>query len=98
MKMITTDNKIGETGATSLSEALKSNSGLTCLNLKGLNIINTSCSTNTNHNPMSWLFSTENSFEDDCAKVFSEALKNNTSLTHLELTGECKNHTEVKTQ
>ena len=36
MKVNATDNQLGETGVTSLSEALKINSVLACLNLKGL--------------------------------------------------------------
>ena len=90
-----TDNNIGDTGATSLSEALKSNTTLITLYMnrenkkmsKKMSIIKT-------------LFSfcfilTVNEIGDTGATSLSEALKSNTTLTELYLLGEDKGrHTE----
>ena len=87
-----TDNKIGETGATSLSEALKSNITLTELNLCGEdNRKKTHKRTSINNSLFSFLTTiTANSIGETGATSLSEALKSNTALTKLNLEGDDK--------
>ena len=86
-----TDNYIGETGATSLSEALKSNTTLTQLNLKGEDKRKKTQKTSINSSLFSILItSTANWIRDTGATSLSEALKSNTTLTELNLSCEDK--------
>ena len=86
-----TGNNIGETGATSLSDALKSNTTLTKLNLRGEHEIN-----NTQMTSIDNLFflilikSTDNYIGETGTASLSDALKSNTALTELNLSGEHK--------
>ena len=85
-----TVNNIGDTGATSLSEALKSNTTLIELNL----IRKDKRHTKDTHQQFT-LFSirntsTGNKIGDKGAKSMSESLKSNTTLTELDLSGEDK--------
>ena len=88
----TTDNNIGDTGAKSLSESLKSNTTLTQLNLWGEDKRR---KTHQRH-PSSihffpFLFtSTENMIGERGATSLSESLKSNTTLTALHLYSEDK--------
>ena len=90
-----TGNDIGESGATSLSEVLKSNTTLTKLNL--------SCEDKRRHTKgihqqftLSFLFiSTDNSIGDTGASSLSEALKSNTTLTKLDLRSEDRRHAKT---
>ena len=89
---ISTGNIIGDTGATSLSDSLKTNTTLTELNL--------SCKdkrkkTHKRHpstmNSFHFLFiSTDNGIGDTGATSLSESLKTNTTLTELNLSCEDK--------
>ena len=88
--LISTDTKIGDTGATSLSEALKSNTTLTKLNLRGEDKRKTQ-KTSINNSLFSFLFdSTGNKFGNTGATSLSDALKSNTSLAELNLFGKDK--------
>ena len=87
--LIQTDNSIGVEGARMVSEALKINYTLTELNLKSLfiysflftfNKIRMSC--NKYNCKLAW---SENCIEDEGAKMISEALKTNSTLTALNL-------------
>ena len=87
-----TENGIGETGAKSLSESLKSNTTLTKLDLRGKDKRN---KTQKRHPSTihSFLFlntSTDNEIGDTGVKSLSESLKSNTTLTKLNLRGEDK--------
>ena len=89
--IVLTDNWIRETGATSLSEALKSNTTLTELDL---NCEYRRKKTNKRHSSTihSFLFSTQtgNLIGDIGMTSLSEALKSNTALTELSLCCEDK--------
>ena len=88
-----TDSKIGDTGATSLSESLKSNATLTELNL--------SCQdkrrhTKDIHQQFTLFFlstSTANQIGDTGITSLNESLKSNTTLTALDLSCEDKEDT-----
>ena len=87
-----TDNKIGDAGAASLSESLKSNTTLSELNLGGEDQRK---KTHKRHpstiHSFSFLFSSiGNNIRETGAKSLSEALKSNTTLTGLNLYGEDK--------
>jgi hypothetical protein len=91
-------NEIGCTGVTSLSEALKSNTTLTKLNL---NCEDKRKKTHKRHPstiyPFSLLFiSTVNNIEYIGATALSEALKSNTTLTKLCLESETKERRHTK--
>ena len=82
-------NNIGETGTTSLSEALKSNTTLTELYLRSEDKRKKTHQRHpsTNHS-FSFLFSsTGNKIGDTGAASLSESLKSNTTLTKLNLWG-----------
>ena len=86
-----TGNKIGDTGATSLSEALKSNTTLTQLNLGGEDKRRKTQKTLIDNSLFSILItSTGNNIGDTGAASLSESLKSNTTLTELNLDGEDK--------
>ena len=84
-------NKIGETGTTSLSDALKSNTTLIELNLSGENKRNNTQMISTN-NPFFFIIiiSTDNAIGERGATSLSDALKSNTTLTKLDLSCEQK--------
>ena len=88
---ISTVNKVGETGATSLSEALKLNTALTKLNM-GSNTKERRHTKDIHQQiPLSFLLaSTGNSIGDTGATSLGEALMSNTTLTDLDLGGEDK--------
>ena len=79
-----TGNKIGERGAESLSDALKSNATLTALNLEGEHKRNNTQMTSIN-NPLFSIHinSTDNSIGEAGRASLSDALKSNTTLTTL---------------
>ena len=90
-----TDNKIGDTGATSLSESLKSNTTLTELNL--------GCEDKRRHkrHPSTvhyFLFSspTGNDIGETGVSSLSESLKSNSTLTELNLNCEDKRKTHKR--
>ena len=86
-----TDNEIGDRGATSLSEALKSNTTLTKLDLSGENKKKThKRHPLTNHSFLFLFTSTDNNIGGTGATSLSELLKSNTTLTELNLSGEDK--------
>ena len=87
-----TDNDIGDTGAISLSESLKSSTTLTQLNLESENKRKEDTQmTSINNSLSSFLFtSTDNKIRDTGATSLSESLKSNTTLTELYLSGEDK--------
>ena len=95
----TTDNKIGNTGATLLSDALKSNSALAKLNLCCEHErSNTQNSIHSINKPLFFILVqfTDNDIEGKGATSLSGALKSNTTLTKLSLGGEYKrNNTEI---
>ena len=82
-----TDNMIRETGATSLSEALKSNTTLTKLNLGSEDKRKKTHKRHpsTIHSFPFLITLTENNIGDTGATSLSEALKSNTTLTTLNL-------------
>ena len=91
-----TGNVIGDTGATSLSEALKTNATLTELNLNGEDKRKKTLKRypSTIHS-FSFLFtSTGNTIGDTGAASLSEALKSNTTLIKLDLSGKDKKTTQ----
>ena len=92
-----TGNKIGDTGATSLSEALKSNTTLTQLDLSREDKRNNTQMTSINNPPFSILIkSTVNKIGNTGAASLSEALKSNTTITQLNLSREYKtNNTQM---
>ena len=80
----TTDNKIGETGATSLSDVLKSNTTLTQLSLRSGRKRNDTQTTSINNTLFAVLIkSTGNDIGERGATSLSDALKSNTTLTQL---------------
>ena len=85
-------NEIGDTGATSLSEALKSNATLTELNLSGEDKRKKTHKRrpSTNHSFHFLLTQTDNKIGDTGATSLSESLKSNTELTIISLGGEYK--------
>ena len=86
-----TDNKIGYTGATSLSESLKSNTTLTELDLSREDKIKKTYKRHPLTIHSSFLFnSTDNEIGYTGATSLSESLKSNTTLTALYLSGEDK--------
>ena len=90
-----TDNNIGGTGATSLSELLKSNTTLTELNLSGEDKRNAK----DIHQPITLLFLlslTDNYIGERGATSLSESLKSNTTLKKLDLWGEDKRNKTQK--
>ena len=92
-----TGNKIEETGATSLSDALKSNTTLTKLYLWGEDKRdNTQMASINNTHVLTIIKSTGNNIEARGAMSLSDALKSNTTLTKLDLFGEGKrNNTQM---
>ena len=86
-----TDNKIGDPGAKSLSDALKSNTTLTELNLRSGHKRNNTQMTLVN-NPLFSISikSTVNNIGETGATSLSDALKSNTTLTELNLNSEHK--------
>ena len=96
--MKTTVNKIGDTGATSLSDALKSNTTLTQLDIKSEDKRNNTYITFINQSTLSILTqSTDNIIGDKGAASLIGALKSNTSFTKLDLSGEDKrNNTQMR--
>ena len=91
-----TANKIGDTGATSLSEALKSNTTLTVLNLKSEYKIEKTRKRHpsTIHSFPFLVTSTGNHIKDTGVTSLSEALKSNSTLVTLNL--DCLNRTKQK--
>ena len=91
------DNTIGDTGATSLSEAMKSNTTLTKLDLSCEDKRKThKRSPSTNHS-FSFLFSsTVNTIGDTGTTSLNEPLKSNTTLAELDLCGEDKRKTHKR--
>ena len=85
-------NNIGDTGITSLSEALKSNTTLIKLYLGGENKRRHQRHTSTIHFFPFLLISTDNWSGETGVTSLSEALKSNTTLTKLDLSGEDKKH------
>ena len=86
-----TGNEIGDMGATSSSEVLKSNTTLTKLNLSCEDKRKKTQMTSINNLLFSFLFtSTVNKIGDTGAASLSESLKSNTTLTQLNLSGEDK--------
>ena len=94
---ISTGNKIRDTGAKSMSEALKSNTTLTALYLDGENKRKKTHKRNppTIHSAIHFMPS-ENIFGDTGATSLSEALKSNTTLTKLDLKSEDKRKTHKR--
>ena len=86
-----TDSKIGDTGATSLSDALRLNTTLTQLDLSCEDKRNNTQMTPIN-NPLFFILikSTGSDIGDKGATSFSDALKSNTTLTVLFLNSERK--------
>ena len=92
-----TDNNIGDPGAKSMSDALKSNTTLTELNLRSGHKRNNTQMTLVN-NPLFSISikSTVNKIGDTGATSLSDALKSNTTLTELDLWGKNKrNNTQM---
>ena len=88
---VSTDSKIGDKGATSLSESLKSNTTLTELDLFCEDRRKTHKWHPSTIHFVSFLFtSTANSIGDTGATSLSESLKSNTTLTELKLWSEDK--------
>ena len=87
-------NNIGDTGITSLSEALKSNTTLIKLYLGGENKRRHQRHTSTIHFFPFLLISTDNWSGETGVTSLSEALKSNTTLTKLDLSGEDKKNTK----
>ena len=91
-----TENKIGDTGATSLSETLKSNTTLTSLSLDGEDKRRHKRHPSTSHS-FPFLFSSTGNIGDTGATSLSETLKSNTTLTRLSLGSEDKKKHTQKT-
>ena len=90
-----TVNKIGGKGTKSLSEALKSNTTLTKLNLSCEDKRKKTPKTYINNSLFPFLFtSTDNNIGKRGAKSLSEALKLNAALTQLDLSSENKGDTQ----
>ena len=84
--IISTENKIGDRGATSLSDALKSNTTLTKLNLRREKKRKKTQKESIYNSLSSILIvSTVNGIQTRGAKSLSEALKSNTTLIKLDL-------------
>ena len=95
--MTSTDNEIGDTGATSLSDALKSNTTLTQINLECEDKRNNTQMASIN-NPLFSIHinSTGNGIGETGTTALSEVLKLNTTLTELYLSSEHKrNNTQM---
>ena len=89
-----TDNEIGEAGATSLSESLKSNTTLTEFHLCGKDKRKKTHKRHpsANHSFHFHFISTDNNIGERGTTSLSEALKSNTTLTKLDLMSEYKRH------
>ena len=86
-----TDNSIGDTGASSLSDALKSNKTLTQLYLRREHKRNNAQMASINNQLFSFFAeSTGNMIGDAGRASLRDALKSNTTLTKLNLSGEDK--------
>ena len=84
--LTSTESKIGDTGATSLSESLKSNTTLTKLNLRSRDEGKNTQKTSINNSSFSIQFTTTACYiRDTGAASLSEALESNTTLTALDL-------------
>ena len=97
MIITSTDNKIRDIGTTSLSEALKSNTKLTTLNMWSED----KRKTHKRYPPAIHFFSilitsTDNYIEETGATSLSDALKSNTTLTKLSFGGEYKKRMHTK--
>ena len=88
--MASTENDIGDTGATSLSDALKSNKTLAKLNLSGEHKRDNTQMAFINKQVFIVIISTENIIGDTGATSMSDALKSNATLTKLHLEGDHK--------
>ena len=89
-----TGNKIGDAGATSLSDALRSNTALTELNLRGDDKRSNTQKAFTEKPLFSVrIKSTANNIGNTGAALLSEALKSNIALTKLDLGREHKETT-----
>ena len=94
--LASTDNEIGERGATSLSDALKSNTTLTELSLGGEHKINNTKVTPINNSFFHSIKQTGKKIGDIGATSLNHALKSNTTLTKLDLGCEDKrNNTQM---
>ena len=92
-----TDNNIGDTGATSLSEALKSNKTLTQLNIEGQYKRKNTQKTSINNSLFPILFSsTDNKIRRAGAISMSDALKSNTTLTALNWSNDKRHKTHKR--
>ena len=93
----TTGNGIGERGAMSLGDVLKSNTTLTALDLSCYDKEKTTPKLHPSNNPFSVLIkSTGNGIGETGATSLSDALKSNKSLTQLNLSGKYKrNNTQM---
>ena len=90
-RIVSTVNKIGERGATSLSDALKSNTTLTKLYLGGEDKRNSTQMASVNKPLFPILIKpTGNKIGERGATSLGDALKSNTTLTELDLRGEDK--------
>ena len=93
-----TDNEIGDIGATSLSDALKSNTTLTQLSLRGKYKWHNTKQSQSINNPLLSILnkSTGNDIGEAGAASLSDALKSNTALAKLNLSCEYKrNNTQM---
>ena len=91
-----TGNKIGERGAKTMSDALKSNTTLTQLDLLCKHKRNNTQMTSINESLFILIKSTGNNIGDTGTTSLSDALKTNTTLTKLNLRSEDKrNNTNV---
>ena len=88
------ENNIGDAGATSLSEALKSNTTLTQLNLWGEDKKRRHKRHPSTIHFSILITSTDNQIEETGTTSLSESLKSNTTLSKLNLGGEDKGHTK----
>ena len=95
--LASTENDIGETGATSLSDALKSNTTLTQLSLSCQHERNNTQMASINNPLFSILIkSTGNNIGETGRASLSDALKSNTTIIKLDLSGEYKtNNTQM---
>ena len=97
--MSSTGNEIRERGATALSDALKSNTTLKSLQLWGEDKGNNTQMVSINNSIFSILIkSTVNEIGDTGATSLSDALKSNTTLATLDLSGEHKRNNTQMTQ
>ena len=88
--LASTENDIGDTGATSLSDALKSNKTLAKLNLSGEHKRDNTQMAFINKQVFIVIISTENIIGDTGATSMSDVLKSNATLTKLHLWGDHK--------